>query len=416
MKLLIKNAEVFGFGKRDILIDNGIISQISQSVDANADEVFNADGLNILPGLVDVHVHFRQPGFEYKETIKSGSYAAARGGFTHVLTMPNLNPVPHNADNLKIQLDAIKKDAVINVIPYGAITVLQNGEALSDMENMQDMVAGFSDDGRGVQNKSLMKEAMEKAKKLNKVISAHCEDNSLLNGGYIHDGQYAKENRHKGICSESEWGPIKRDIALVKEVGCSYHVCHISAKESVEIIRQAKKQGIDITCETAPHYLCFSDKDIKDDGRYKMNPPIRGIDDKEALIQGVIDGTIDMIATDHAPHSEEEKSGGLKKSLNGIVGIETSFPVMYTNFVKTGIISLERLVEMMSINPAKRFKLNCEIKVGEKANFAVFDLNCEHTISKEEFLSKGKCSPFEGMRVNAKCIMTVAEGKIVWRS
>ena len=415
MKLLIKNASVYGVGKTDVLITDKIITKIQKDITENADEVFDATGLNMFPGFADVHVHLREPGFEYKETIKTGTLAAARGGFTHVCSMPNLNPVPHNSKNLQVQLEKIDKDAVINVYPYGAITVDEKGEELSDMEEIAPNVIAFSDDGRGVQNESMMLSAMEKAKKLNKIIAAHCEDNSLLEGGYIHKGKYAKANGHKGICSESEWGPIKRDLELVKKSGCKYHVCHISTKESVEIIRNAKKEGLDVTCETAPHYLVFCDEDLKESGNFKMNPPIRAREDREALIKGICDGTIDMIATDHAPHSAEEKAGGLKNSLNGIVGIETSFPVMYTGFVKTGIISLDKLIELMSINPAKRFGFKSGINVGEPANITLFDLNCGDVVSSSEFLSKGKSTPFEGMKVNARCVMTVAEGKIVWK-
>ena len=323
---------------------------ISAAGKANASAVFadfvssfsNGDFV-CLPGFADVHVHLREPGFFYKETIESGTRASARGGFTDVCSMPNLNPVPDSYDNLKLQLDIIKKDALIGVHPFGSITKKEMGEELSDMEDMAPFVAGFSDDGRGVQSEEMMISAMEKAKSLNKIIVAHCEDNSLLNGGYIHDGEYARKNNHKGICSESEWGPIQRDIELIKKTGCSYHVCHISTKESVDLIRKAKKDGVDITCETGPHYLLLNDMNLKEEGRFKMNPPIRSEEDRLALIEGIKDGTIDMIATDHAPHSSEEKSKGLKDSLMGVVGIETSFPLMYTNFVKTGMLSLENL-------------------------------------------------------------------------
>lgn len=388
---------------------------ISAAGKANASAVFadfvssflNGDFV-CLPGFADVHVHLREPGFFYKETIASGTRASARGGFTDVCSMPNLNPVPDSIDNLKIQLDIIKKDAVIGVHPFGSITKKEMGEELSDMEDMSAFVAGFSDDGRGVQNEEMMISAMEKAKKMGKIIVAHCEDNSLLNGGYIHDGEYARKNNHKGICSESEWGPIKRDIELIKRTGCSYHVCHISTKESVDLIRRAKKDGVDITCETGPHYLLLNDMNLKEEGRFKMNPPIRSEEDRLALIEGIKDGTIDMIATDHAPHSSEEKSKGLKDSLMGVVGIETSFPLMYTNFVKTGVLSLDKLMDLMCFNARKRFN----IPLGE--SFTVWDLNNKYKINPKDFVSKGKSTPFEGFEVYGKCVLTVKDGKIVW--
>ncbi len=415
MKTLIKNANVFGYGKADVLVSGSTISEISPSVNTDADFVFDAEGMYIFPAFADVHVHLREPGFIYKETIKTGTKAAARGGFAHICSMPNLNPVPDSSENLAPQLEAIKNDAVINVYPYGAITVGQKGEELADMEALAPCVIAFSDDGRGVQNEDLMRKAMLKAKALGKKIVAHCEDNSLLFGGYIHDGEYARKNGHRGICSESEWGPIKRDIELVKETGVSYHVCHVSAKESIELIRKAKAEGVDITCETAPHYLFYSDKDLKDKGNFKMNPPIRGDEDREALIEGILDGTVDMIATDHAPHSVEEKSGGLEKSLNGVVGIETSFPIMYTYFVKTGIITIEKLIELMSTNPGRRFGFETELKAGNSANLTVFNLDADKKVDPSEFLSMGKSSPFEGVTVAAECVLTMAEGEIVWK-
>ncbi|MBR3594385.1 MAG: dihydroorotase [Clostridia bacterium] len=368
---------------------------------------YNCPQYFIFPGFCDVHVHFREPGFSYKETILTGSKAAARGGYTAVCTMPNLNPVPDSAETLAAQTEIIKRDAVINVYPYAAITVRQLGEQLSDMENMPDAFA-FSDDGRGVQSEELMREAMLKAKSLGKVIVAHCEDNSLLHGGYIHDGEYAAAHGHRGICSESEWGPIKRDIALAKETGCAYHVCHISTKESVELIRKAKADGVDITCETAPHYLVMDDGDLQEDGRFKMNPPLRSAADREALIEGIKDGTIDMIATDHAPHSAEEKGRGLEKSAFGIVGLETAFSVLYTKLVKENVISLERLIELMSINPRQRFgiPLGCD--------FTVWDTQAEYTVDSNEFLSLGRATPFEGERLNGRCMLTVCNGKTVY--
>lgn len=371
--------------------------------------VYNSSQYMIFPGFCDVHVHLRQPGFSYKETIKSGTQASAHGGYTTVFSMPNLKPVPDSAEHLKEQLDIIKKDAVINVLPYGAITVGQNGEELSDMENMAKDVIAFSDDGRGVQSEEMMKEAMLRAKALGKIIVAHCEDNSLLHGGYIHDGVYASEHLHRGICSESEWGPIKRDIELCKQTGCAYHVCHISCKESVELIRQAKAQGVNVTCETGPHYLILTDEDLKEDGRFKMNPPLRSKEDRQALIEGVSDGTIDIIATDHAPHSQEEKSRGLEKSAFGIVGIETAFQLLYTHLVKKNIISLERLVELLAVNPRKRFGLEYD------NSFTVWDLDKKTVINPSDFLSMGKATPFEGEEVFGECELTVCNGKTAYK-
>ena len=371
----------------------------------------NFDGCVLMPSFCDVHVHFREPGFCYKETIETGSLAAAAGGYTDVCTMPNLNPCPDSKEALDVQLDKIKETACINVYPYGTITKGQQGEILSDMDDLAPYVIAFSDDGRGVQSDELMEQAMLKAKKLNKMIVAHCEVNELLRGGYIHDGEYARANGHKGICSESEYEQIARDIELVKKTGVSYHVCHISTKESVEIIRQAKKDGVDITCETAPHYLILNDLDLEDDGRFKMNPPIRSKADRLALIEGICDGTIDMIATDHAPHSIEEKSKGLAGSVMGVVGLETAFPVMYTHFVKTGVITLERLVDLMSLNPRKRFNIE-----QSENDFTIFDLNCEYKINPENFKTMGRSTPFAGCSVYGKCMLTVKNSKIVWRA
>ena len=371
--------------------------------------VYNSSQYMIFPGFCDVHVHLRQPGFSYKETIKTGTRASAHGGYTTVFSMPNLKPVPDSAEHLKEQLDIIKKDAVINVLPYGAITVGQNGEELSDMEGMAKDVIAFSDDGRGVQSEEMMKEAMLRAKTLGKIIVAHCEDNSLLHGGYIHDGVYASKHSHRGICSESEWRPIKRDLELCRQTGCAYHVCHISCKESVELIRQAKAQGIDVTCETGPHYLILTDEDLKEDGRFKMNPPLRSKEDRQALIEGVLDGTIDMIATDHAPHSQEEKSRGLEKSAFGIVGIETAFQLLYTHLVKKNIISLERLVELLAVNPRKRFGLEYD------NSFTVWNLDKKTVINPSDFLSMGKATPFEGEEVFGECELTVCNGKTAYK-
>ncbi|MBQ1284607.1 MAG: dihydroorotase [Clostridia bacterium] len=367
------------------------------------------DSCAVFPGFVDVHVHLREPGFIYKETVASGTKAAARGGYTEVCSMPNLSPTPDSMENLKIQLDAIEKDAVIGVHPYGTITVGEKGEQLSDMETIAPYVIGFSDDGRGVQNDNMMKEAMLTAKKLGKIIVAHCEVNELLRGGYIHDGEYAKKHDHKGICSESEWKQIERDIELIREIGCAYHVCHISTKESVELIRKAKAEGLDITCETGPHYLLLDDSDLQEDGRFKMNPPLRSAADRLALIEGIKDGTIDMIATDHAPHSAEEKSRGLKSSLMGVVGLETAFPVMYTGLVKTGVITLEKLIDLLSTNARKRFNLPLS-----ENDFSVWNLDKKYTVNPDDFLSMGKSTPFAGNEVFGECIMTVRDKKVAY--
>ena len=379
------------------------------TVSVSADAISVDDNIVFFPGFADVHVHLREPGFSYKETIKSGSLAAAHGGFTAVCSMPNLSPTPDSMENLKIQLDAIEKDAVIGVHPYGTITVGEKGEQLSDMETIAPYVIGFSDDGRGVQNDNMMKEAMLTAKKLGKIIVAHCEVNELLRGGYIHDGEYAKKHDHKGICSESEWKQIERDIELIREIGCAYHVCHISTKESVELIRKAKAEGLDITCETGPHYLLLDDSDLQEDGRFKMNPPLRSAADRLALIEGIKDGTIDMIATDHAPHSAEEKSRGLKSSLMGVVGLETAFPVMYTGLVKTGIITLEKLIDLLSTNARKRFNLPLS-----ENDFSVWNLDKKYTVNPDDFLSMGKSTPFAGNEVFGECIMTVRDKKVAY--
>ena len=418
MKQLIKNATIFydsKFVKNDILINQGIIAEISDSLAPEcADVVYDFENCYVFPGFTDVHVHLREPGFSYKETIKTGTMASARGGYTTVCSMPNLNPVPDSVEHLQEQIDIINRDAVINVYPYASITVGQMGEKLSDLAEMKDMCVAYSDDGRGVQSDKMMLDAMKIAKSHNKMIVAHCEVNDLLDGGYIHKGKYAEEHSHRGICSESEWKQIERDIELAKQTGCAYHVCHISTKESVALIRQAKKDGVDITCETGPHYLVLSDKDLQEHGRFKMNPPLRDESDKEALIQGVLDGTIDMIATDHAPHSAEEKSKGLEKSNMGVVGIETAFPVMYTHFVRNNKISLEKLVELLSINANKRFMIGNEIQVGEKADLTIFDLNDKYTVNPDDFVSMGKSTPFEGMEVYGKCKITMCNGNIVW--
>ncbi len=364
----------------------------------------------IVPGLCDVHVHFREPGFSYKETIASGSAAAAHGGYTAVCTMPNLDPVPDSAEHLQVQLNAIKRGAAIKVLPYGAITVGEKGERLADMEAISDKVCAFSDDGKGVQNDETMRGAMTAAKRLGKIIAAHCEDNALLFGGYIHDGEYARMHGHRGISSASEYKQIERDLRLAEETGCAYHVCHISTKESVELIRQAKVRGVNVTCETAPHYLVLCDEDMQEDGRFKMNPPLRSREDKEALIEGIKDGTIDMIATDHAPHSAEEKGRGLEKSLMGVVGLETAFPVLYTELVTKNIITLDRLVELMSFKPKERFGIDTN------NDFAVFDISEAYKIDPEDFLSMGRATPFAGREVFGRCLLTVHNEKVVYKA
>ena len=364
----------------------------------------------VFPGFADVHVHLREPGFSYKETIASGTRAAAHGGYTAVCAMPNLNPVPDSSEHLALQEAAIAAGAVIHVYPYGAITVGEQGETLADLAALAPRVCGFSDDGRGVQARAMMEDAMVEAKALGKVIAAHCEDNSLLHGGYIHDGQYARAHGHKGICSESEWGPIARDLELAAKTGCKYHVCHISTKESVELIRQAKKSGVDVTCETGPHYLVLDDSCLREDGRFKMNPPLRDRSDREALVEGLRDGTIDMIATDHAPHSAEEKARGLAKSAMGVVGIETAFPVVYTYLVKPGLVPLETVVNALTVNPRTRFGL----PLGE--DFSVWDLEDRYVIDPETFLSLGRATPFAGMEVQGRNLLTVCGGKAVWQA
>ena len=370
---------------------------------------FDFDKCVVFPGFCDVHVHFREPGFSYKETIATGSAASARGGYTAVCTMPNLNPVPDTLEHLKQQLVPIEDDACIHVYPYGAITAEQKGTQLSQLEEMAPYVIAFSDDGKGVQEDDMMRQAMLRAKALGKMIVAHCEVNDLLRGGYIHDGAYAAAHGHKGICSASEYEQIARDIRLVEETGCAYHVCHISTKESVELIRQAKRRGVNITCETGPHYLVMDDSFLQEDGRFKMNPPLRSPEDRLALIEGIKDGTIDMIATDHAPHSAEEKAKGLSGSAFGIVGIETAFPVLYTHLVLPGIITLERLMELLAVNPRKRFS----IPMGN--DFTVWDLEKEFTVDPAQFLSKGKATPFTGWKLKGECVLTVCDGKIVYK-
>ena len=419
MEYLLKNARVFVDGAlhlADVFIRDGRIISVSQGLEAPASAVsIDLHNAAVFPGFVDVHVHLREPGFSYKETIRTGTLAAARGGFAHVCPMPNLNPVPDSREHLEEQLEIIRRDAVVHVHPYGAITRGERGETLADLEAMAPDTAGFSDDGRGVQSPELMRSAMAEAKRLDKIIAAHCEDNSLLRGGYIHDGAYAREHGHRGICSESEWGQIARDLELAAETGVKYHVCHVSTKESVQVIREAKARGVDVTCEVGPHYLVYCDEDLQEDGRFKMNPPLRSREDRSALIQGIQDGTIDMIATDHAPHSAEEKGRGLEKSAMGVVGLETSFAACYTHLVRPGIISLEKLVDLMHGAPKRRFGFGTELAEGQPADLTVFDLDAKYTVDPETFQTMGRATPFAGCRLFGRCRMTMVGGEIVWQ-
>ncbi len=406
MTLVLNNAQVFRsgvFSRNDVSVSLG--GGVSRAV---FPVCVDASSFVVLPGFVDVHVHLREPGFSYKETIRSGSLAAAHGGYTTVCAMPNLNPVPDSMEHLQPELDAIRRDAVIRVLPYGAITEGEKGEKLADLDAMAPYVVAFSDDGKGVQDREMMRAAMLKAKQLGRLIVAHCEDNSLLHGGYIHDGAYARTHGHRGICSESEWRPIQRDLELVRETGCGYHVCHISTKESVDLIRKAKAEGLDVTCETGPHYLLLDDSCLQEDGCFKMNPPLRDKADREALLEGLADGTIDMIATDHAPHSAEEKGRGLEKSAMGIVGLETAFPLLYTELVEPGVISMERLMELLHDAPCRRFNIPTD------TGFTVFDLNDTYRIDPADFLSMGKATPFTGWEVQGRCLLTAAGETAVW--
>lgn len=397
---------------KNLFVDeNKINAHVPQSAQLISN-LLKEDNVFVFPSFVDVHTHLREPGFFYKETIKTGTKAAAKSGYSHIFSMPNLKPVPDSLKNLKKQLDIIKRDGVINVIPYGSITVNEHGEQLAKLEEMAPFVAGYSDDGVGLNDENLLIEAMKRIKILDKVLVCHCEDMSLRGEGYIHDGEYAKLHNHKGISSASEFMPIKRDLELVRKTGCKYHVCHISTKESVEIIRRAKAEGLDVTCETAPHYLIFNDMDLKEDGKYKMNPPIRSEEDRLALIEGLKDGTIDMIATDHAPHTREEKSKGLRDSLMGVTGLECAFPVLYTYLVKKNIISMERLIELMSINPRKRFNLpNAE----ENGDFAVWKVGKEYEVNPDNFISMGKSTPFESFKVEGEVLLNIVGGREVYR-
>lgn len=420
MRYLLQNAQLLSSGgvfrAADVLLSGGRIVSIGDRISCPADAVsIDLHKAVLFPGFVDVHVHLREPGFSYKETIRTGTLAAAHGGFAHVAAMPNLDPVPDCAAALAVQRAIIEKDELVHVHPYGAVSVGEKGERLADLDGLAPGVIAFSDDGRGVQSESLMREAMMQCRRLGKILAAHCEDNSLLHGGYIHDGAYARAHGHRGICSESEWGPIARDLRLAEETGCAYHVCHVSTKESVALIRAAKRRGVDVTCETAPHYLTFTDEDLQEDGRFKMNPPLRAREDRDALIEGLLDGTIDMLVTDHAPHSREEKARGLEKSAMGVVGLETSFAASYTALVQTGILPLEKLVDLMHGAPMRRFGCGTELAEGQPADLTAFDLTKTYTVDPETFLTMGRATPFAGRALTGVCKLTMIGGEPVWK-
>lgn len=400
----------------DILIRDGIIRRKGLGIEAGPDvTVIDTTGLIVSGGFTDLHVHFREPGYSYKETIRTGSLAAARGGYTTVCTMPNLNPVPDSLQHLDLEQEIIDRDAVIQVLPYASISLGRKGEQLVDFSSLKGRCVAFSDDGSGVQSREMMLKAMEAAADNGCIIAAHCEDNSLLRGGYIHDGAWCHEHGHKGICSESEWGQIKRDLELAQLTGCRYHVCHISTAESVDLIRRAKDRGVRVSCETAPHYLALCENDMMEDGRFKMNPPLRSSADRDALIAGLNDGTIDAIATDHAPHSPEEKSKGLEHSAMGISGLETAFPALYTYLVMSGKVSLQRILEALTSSPRKAFGLPPVLEEGAAADIAIIDTRTEFTIDSSRFLSLGHSTPFEGKRVQGKVLMTLKDGVAVWK-
>ena len=414
-RTIIRNGSILGAERKDIAIVDGRIAELSESIATTPnDTIIDAEGLIVAPAFVDVHVHLREPGFGYKERIATGTAAAARGGYTTVCPMPNLNPVPDSVENLNVEQEIIDRDAKIEVLPYAAITIGRKGEELVDVASLHDKVCAFSDDGSGVQIDGMMERAMREAVKFDSLIAAHCEVEELLKGGYIHDGEYARQHGHKGICSESEWEQVRRDIEIAERVGCRYHVCHISTKETVELVRQAKRRGVKVTCETGPHYLIFTDMDLEEDARWKMNPPIRSAEDRAALIEGIKDGTIDMIATDHAPHSIEEKSKGLKDSAMGIVGLETAFAALNTHLVNKGIITLQRLVELMSINPRKVFRIEGGINPGDRADIVLLDLDKEWTVDSSKFYSQGKVTMFDGRELKGDIRMTIHRGNVVY--
>ena len=416
-RIILKNGHIIGGEVEDIVIVDGIIAERGRNIETTPEDVIiDAAGLKVAPAFVDVHVHLREPGFGYKERIATGTMAAARGGYTTVCSMPNLNPVPDSVENLKAQQDIIDSDAKIEVLPYAAITIGRKGEELVDVAALHDKVCAFSDDGSGVQVDGMMERAMSEAVKHDALIAAHCEVEELLKGGYIHDGEYARQHNHKGICSESEWEQVKRDIEIAEKLGCRYHVCHISTKETVQLIREAKARGVKVTCETGPHYLIFTDMDLEEDARWKMNPPIRSAEDRAALIEGIKDGTIDMIATDHAPHSVEEKSRGLKDSAMGIVGLETAFAALNTHLVKKGVISLEHLVKIMSINPRKVFRIEGGLNIGDRADIVLLDTEREWVVDSEKFYSMGKISMFVGRPMVGDVAMTIHRGNVVYKA
>ena len=416
-RIILKNGEIIGVGKEDIVIIDGVIAERGSNIEATPEDVvIDATGLKVAPAFVDVHVHLREPGFGYKERIATGTMAAARGGYTTVCSMPNLNPVPDSIENLKVQQDIIDNDAKIEVLPYAAITIGRKGEELVDVASLHDQVCAFSDDGSGVQIDGMMERAMSEAVKHDALIAAHCEVEELLKGGYIHDGEYARQHNHKGICSESEWEQVKRDIEIAEKLGCRYHVCHISTKETVELVRQAKARGVKVTCETGPHYLIFTDMDLEEDARWKMNPPLRSAEDRAALIEGIKDGTIDMIATDHAPHSIEEKSRGLKDSAMGIVGLETAFAALNTHLVKTGVITLEHLIKIMSINPREVFRIKGGINIGDRADIVLLDTERQWVVDSQKFYSMGKISMFVGRQMVGDVAMTIHRGNVVYEN
>ena len=419
MQYLLKNAQILSgdvFRLVDVVVSDGRIVSIGDRISCPGDTVsIDLHNAVLFPGFVDVHVHLREPGFSYKETIRTGTMAAAHGGFAHVACMPNLNPVPDCREALDVQRRLIDETALVHVHPYGAVTVGEKGEQLADLAAMAPDVIAFSDDGKGIQSESMMRQAMTECKRLGKILAAHCEDNSLLHGGYIHDGAYARAHGHRGICSESEWGQIARDVKLAAQTGCAYHVCHVSTKESVAGIREAKKRGVNVTCETGPHYLVFTDDDLQEDGRFKMNPPLRAKEDREALIEGLLDGTIDMLITDHAPHSREEKAKGLEKSAMGVVGLETSFAASYTYLVKTGILTLSKLVDLMHGAPMRRFGCGTELAVGAPADLTAFALEESYSVDPEKFFSMGKATPFAGCELSGVCKLTMIGGKPVWK-
>lgn len=419
MSLLLTGGTVFqsgSFRQMDVAMDQGRIVSVSPSLPKEGFSVIECSDLLIVPGFVDVHVHLREPGFSYKETVFSGTSAAAAGGYTAVCAMPNLKPVPDSREHLEAQLAVIRRDAKVRVYPYGAITCGEQGEALADLEAMAPDVAGFSDDGRGVQSESRMRAAMELARKLDKPIVAHCEDESLLAKGWsVHDGDFARRNGLVGNASESEWRQVERDLKLVRETGCQYHVCHVSTKESVALIRAAKAEGLPVTCETGPHYLVLCDEDLLDEGRFRMNPPIRSAADRDALLEGLLDGTVDCIATDHAPHSAQEKAGGLAKSLNGIVGLECAFPVLYTQLVRTGVVPMETLLNALCVNPRRIFRLSGgDVAPGQIADLTVLDLNRPCVIDSATFRSLGRATPFDGWGVAAAVAATICGGELVY--